>query len=221
MEMNLLEYCVRQDLEATAPRGMAVLDPLKVTLTNFTEDDMLVSGPWHGKREDMGSRDIPFGRELYIERSDFALEPPKKWKRLSPNALVRLRYGFIIRCDEVISDAQGRITELRCSYFPDSRSGSDTSGLKPNGVIHWVSADKGEQVEVRDYDRLFRVPDPTAATFLDDINPDSLTVHHAVVEPAILTHASPRFQFERIGYFCRDEKLPRTFNKTVSLREGF
>ena len=221
VEMNLLEFCIRQDLENTAPRGMAVLDPLKVTITNWPGEDLMMSGPWHGKQPELGERELPFSGELYIERDDFAMQPPKKWKRLSPGEMVRLRYGFIIQCDEVVTDADGAPVELKCTYFPDSRSGSDTSGLKPKGVIHWVSAAHAVPVKVRDYGRLFRVPDPSAATFLDDINPDSLVIRDSFVEPAIMAHESAHFQFERVGYFCKDSAGGAVFNKTVSLREGF
>ena len=139
--MNLLEFCVRKDMEDSVPRGMGVLQPLKVVLTNFPEDQNIeLQGPWHAQSESLGQRSLPFGRELYIERSDFELEPPKKYKRLSPGEMVRLRYAFIIRCDEVIFDDNGDVVQLNCSYFEDSRSGQDTSGLKPKGVIHWVDA---------------------------------------------------------------------------------
>ena len=132
VEMNLLEFCVRKDMEDSVPRGMGVLQPLKVVLTNFSEDQSIeLQGPWHAQNESLGQRSLPFGRELYIERSDFELEPPKKYKRLSPGEMVRLRYAFIIRCDEVIFDDNGDVVQLNCSYFEDSRSGQDTSGLKP------------------------------------------------------------------------------------------
>ena len=170
--MNLLEFCVRKDMEDSVPRGMGVLQPLKVVLTNFSEDQSIeLQGPWHAQNESLGQRSLPFGRELYIERSDFELEPPKKYKRLSPGEMVRLRYAFIIRCDEVIFDDNGDVVQLNCSYFEDSRSGQDTSGLKPKGVIHWVDAAAGVPVQVRDYQRLFKVPNPGSDTLLDDINP--------------------------------------------------
>ena len=222
VEMNLLEFCVRKDMEDSAPRGMGVLQPLKVVLTNFPEDQSIeLQGPWHAQNASLGQRTLPFGRELYIERADFELEPPKKYKRLSPGEMVRLRYAFIIRCDEVIFDDNGEVAQLNCSYFEDSRSGQDTSGLKPKGVIHWVDAAAGVPVQVRDYQRLFKVPNPGSDTLLADINPDSVVHLNAVVEPAIMQHDSPRFQFERQGYFCKDAALPDVFNKTVSLREGF
>ena len=222
VEMNLLEFCVRKDMESTAPRGMGVLEPLKVVITNFAETQPIeLSGPWHAQNEALGQRTLPFGRELFIERSDFELEPPKKYKRLSPGEMVRLRYAYIIRCDEVIYDASGEIAQLNCTYFEDSRSGQDTSGLKPKGVIHWVDAEAGVPVQVRDYQRLFRVPNPSSDTLLEDINPESVVLLDAVVEPAIMASASERFQFERQGYFCKDSEQANVFNKTVSLREGF
>lgn len=222
VEMNLLEFCVRKDMESTAPRGMGVLEPLKVVLTNFSENQPIeLIGPWHAQNEALGQRTLPFGKELFIERSDFELEPPKKYKRLSPGEMVRLRYAFIIRCDEVIYDNNGQITQLNCTYFEDSRSGQDTSGLKPKGVIHWVDAAAGVAVQVRDYQRLFRVSNPASDTLLEDINPDSVVLLDAVVEPAIMASGSERFQFERQGYFCKDSKEAAVFNKTVSLREGF
>ena len=222
VEMNLLEFCVRKDMESTAPRGMGVLEPLKVVLTNFSENQPIeLIGPWHAQNEALGQRTLPFGKELFIERSDFELEPPKKYKRLSPGEMVRLRYAFIIRCDEVIYDNNGQITQLNCTYFEDSRSGQDTSGLKPKGVIHWVDAAAGVAVQVRDYQRLFRVPNPASDTLLEDINPASVVLLDAVVEPAIMASGSERFQFERQGYFCKDSKEAAVFNKTVSLREGF
>ncbi len=220
VEMNLLDFCIRKDLENTARRGMGVLEPLKVVLTNF-QDDIELEGPWHAQNADLGSRKLPFSRELWIEQSDFSENPPGKWKRLSPGEMVRLRYAFIIRCDEVEYDSEGNVTQLNCSYFPDSKSGEDTSGLKPKGVVHWVDAKQSVAVEVRDYDRLFNVASPSAKTFIDDINEQSLTTLHAMVEPAIMALDDQHFQFERQGYFCKDSELAGVFNKTVSLREGF
>ena len=220
VEMNLLDFCIRKDLESSAPRGMGVLEPLKVVLTNF-HDDIELEGPWHAQNADLGSRKLPFSRELWIEQSDFSENPPGKWKRLSPGEMVRLRYAFIIRCDEVEYDGDGNVAQLNCTYFPDSKSGEDTSGLKPKGVVHWVDAKQSIAVEVRDYDRLFNVPNPSAKTFIDDINEQSLRTLHAMVEPAIMALDDQHFQFERQGYFCKDSELPGVFNKTVSLREGF
>jgi glutaminyl-tRNA synthetase len=221
VEMNLLEFCIRQDLESTVKRGMGVLRPLKVTVTNWPGGEDELVGRWHGKDEAMGTRIMPFGAEIYIEQEDFAIEPPRKWKRLSPGEMVRLRYAYIIRCDDYVTDENGHVVELLCTYIPESRSGSDTSGVKPKGVLHWVGADHAVPVEIRSYGRLFRVPDPSAETLLNDINPDSLQVYNGFVEPAIVAHEDVRFQFERLGYFCKDPELPGVFNKTVSLREGF
>ncbi len=223
IEMNLLDFCIRQDLEASAPRGMAVLKPLKVVITNYDGTESL-DGPWHAQNDTLGRRELPFGAEIFIEQEDFALEPPPKWKRLSPGQMVRLRYAYIIRCDEVVEDEQGNVVQLNCTYFADSKSGQDTSGLKPKGVVHWVDAQSGVPVRVMDYGRLFKVPNPSSKTFLNDINTQSLTVLDAVAEPAIISHEAERFQFERQGYFFKDvpsaDGTP-VFNKTVSLREGF
>jgi glutaminyl-tRNA synthetase len=199
---------------------MGVLEPLKVVLTNCTEE-MQLEGPWHPQNAELGSRQLPFSRELFIEQADFSQDPPGKWKRLSPGQMVRLRYAYIIRCDEVEYDAEGNVAQLNCTYFPDSKSGEDTSGLKPKGVVHWVDAKQSVAVEVRDYDRLFNVPNPSSKTFIDDINQNSLRTLHARIEPGIIALEDQHFQFERQGYFCKDSELPGVFNKTVSLREGF
>ena len=223
IEMNLLDFCIRQELESSAPRGMAVLNPLKVVITNYEGSETL-EGPWHAQNQDLGKRELSFGAEIFIEHDDFAKEPLPKWKRLSPGEMVRLRYAYIIRCDEVIEDDSGNVVQLNCTYFADSKSGQDTSGLKPKGVVHWVDARASVPITVMDYGRLFNVPNPSSKTFLDDINPNSLTRLDAMAEPALLAHESGRFQFERQGYFYRDEQADGNvpvFNKTVSLREGF
>ena len=223
IEMNLLDFCIRQELESSVPRGMAVLNPLKVVITNYEGSETL-EGPWHAQNKDLGRRELPFSAEILIEHDDFANEPPPKWKRLSPGEIVRLRYAYIIRCDEVIEDDSGNVVQLNCTYFADSKSGQDTSGLKPKGVVHWVDARASVPITVMDYGRLFNVPNPSSKTFLNDINPNSLTRLDAMAEPAMLAHESERFQFERQGYFYRDEQADGSvpvFNKTVSLREGF
>ena len=223
IEMNLLDFCIRQELESSAPRGMAVLNPLKVVITNYEGSETL-EGPWHAQNQDLGRRELPFGAEIFIEHDDFANEPPQVEARLSPGEMVRLRYAYIIRCDEVIEDDSGNVVQLNCTYFADSKSGQDTSGLKPKGVVHWVDASASVPITVMDYGRLFNVPNPSSKTFLDDINPNSLTRLDAMAEPAMLAHQSERFQFERQGYFYRDEQADGgvpVFNKTVSLREGF
>ena len=222
VEMNLLEFCIRADLEKTAPRGMCVLNPLKVVLTNLPENEIeRLSADWHPQNPELGSREILFGRNLYIEKEDFLEDPPAKFKRLTPGGMVRLRYGFIIRCDEAIYDETGELTNLNCTYFPESRSGQDKSGLKARGVIHWVDANSCELVSVRQYGRLFDVPMPKSADFVDHIDKNSLVESDGLLEKAVMEKDIERIQFERIGYFYRDPDLPRTYNKTVSLREGF
>ena len=222
VEMNLLEFCIRADLEKTAPRGMCVLNPLKVVLTNLPESEIeWLSADWHPQNPELGSREILFGRNLYIEKEDFLEDPPAKFKRLTLGGMVRLRYGFIIRCDEAIYDETGALTHLNCTYFPESRSGQDKSGLKASGVIHWVDANSCELVSVRQYGRLFDVPMPKSADFVDHIDKNSLVESQGLLEKAVMEKDIERIQFERIGYFYRDPDLPRTYNKTVSLREGF
>ena len=219
IEMELLEFCVRKDLESSAPRAMCVLEPLEVVITNWEGPDLLLEAPWHPKQENLGSRDIPFSGKLYIEKDDFAIEPPSKWKRLFLGGLIRLRYGFIIRCDEVIHDEEGKIKQLRCTYFPESRSGQDKSGLKPKGVIHWVSSATARNVKVRRYNRLFTVASPAGEDFVRDINADSLIEYDSLLEPAAVEASEQQFQFERLGYFSKDRDAG-AFNQTVSLREG-
>ena len=222
VEMNLLEFCIRADLEKTAPRGMCVLNPLKVVLTNLPENEIeRLSADWHPQNPELGSREILFGRNLYIEKEDFLEDPPAKFKRLTLGGMVRLRYGFIVRCDEAIYDETGALTHLNCTYFPESRSGQDKSGLKASGVIHWVDANSCELVSVRQYGRLFDVPMPKSADFVDHIDKNSLVESQGLLEKAVMEKDIERIQFERIGYFYRDPDLPRTYNKTVSLREGF
>ena len=220
-KVELLEFCIRQDLESVAPRGMSVLRPLKVRIANYEGPGENLEGPWHPRRPELGSRALPFGPELYIERDDFSFAPPRKWKRFSPGAHVRLRYAYILRCDDVVTDADGELVELECSYVPESKSGSDTSGIKPAGVIHWVDANNAVPAEIRLYGRLCRVPAPRAATFMEDLNPDSLVTVQGFVEPAIAGSDESRFQFERTGFFCRDSALPETYNRIVTLRDSW
>ena len=226
VEMELLEFCARTALEDTAPRGMAVLDPLAVTITNYPSDeDEALEAPWHQKRPELGTRGITFGRSVAIERDDFMETPPRRYRRLSPGALVRLRHGFIIRCDEVIRGADGQATELRCTYFPESKSGSDTSGLRPKGVVHWVSRSSGVAADVRLYDRLFSVKAPSTDDMEAQLNPDSLIVKKAIVEPALVEAETLRFQFERLGYFYKDpiehSATAPVFNRIVTLRDSY
>jgi glutaminyl-tRNA synthetase len=226
VEVELLEFCVRQDLENSTPRGMAVLDPLSITIINYpSEDDETLEAPWHQNRPQMGNRKITFGRKLVIEREDFIEDPPRKFRRLSPGALVRLRHGYIIRCDEVVKDNDGRVEELICTYFPESKSGSDDSGLKPHGVIHWVSAKTGCRSMVRLYGRLFKVARPEPGSMLKELDDQSMVVADAIIEPAIVDAHGERFQFERLGYFFKDPveftTLTPVFNRIVTLRDSY
>ena len=224
VEVELLEFCVRRDLEA-ASRGMAVLDPLRVVLTNYAGDGETLSASWHPQHPDRGGREMTFSRQLYIEREDFMEDPPPKYRRLTPGGMVRLRYGYIIVCEEVVKNAAGDIEELRCRYVPESKSGNDTSGLKPKGVIHWVDARTSVPASVRLYERLFNDPNPTGANYLDVLNPDSVRVAAAVIEPAIVASPERAFQFERLGYFVKDDvdHSPETpvFNRSVALRDSY
>lgn len=230
IEIELLEFCVREELNKITPRVMAVLDPIKVVITNYpagqVEEMEIENNP---EDEGAGSRKVPFSSELYIEQDDFMENPPKKYFRLAPGGMVRLKGAYIIQCDEVIKDNNGNIIELRCTYMSESRSGSDTSGLKVKGTIHWVSAPHALQAEVRMYDRLFTDPEPTeheAKNFLEFVNPDSLSViEKAYVEPS-LNDAKPQeqFQFMRKGYFCVDEDSSAekpVFNLTVTLKDSW
>ncbi len=226
IELSLLEFCIREDLNKRALRRFAVLNPMKVVITNFPEGQTeWMESENNPEDPEAGKRPLPFTRELWIEQDDFMENPPPKYFRLSPGGMVRLKSAFIIRCDEAVKDADGNISELRCTYIPESRSGQDTSGLKVQGVIHWLSAEYAKTAEVRLYDRLFRVEDPAAEEdFKSTINPDSLEViANAYVEPA-LTEAGlgDRFQFTRLGYFCVDPDSGGTgmvFNRTVTLKD--
>ena len=229
IEMGVLENCIREDLNENAPRRMAVLDPIKVVLENYNEEKTEeLQAPNHPQKEEMGTRKIYFSRELYIDRDDFREEANRKYKRLVLGAEVRLRNAYVIKADKVIKNEQGEITELRCSYDPETL-GKNPEGRKVKGVIHWVSASHSIEAEVRLYDRLFTDPTPDSAgegtTYTDFINPESLkTLNSAYVEASLSdTTAGEGFQFEREGYFCRDlgdkntEKL--VFNRTVTLRD--
>ena len=224
VEYELLEFCVRRDLES-APRGMAVLDPLRVVLTNYDGDGEMLEAAWHPQEPERGNREMTFSKTLLIERGDFMETPPRKYRRLTPGGMVRLRYGYIIVCEEVVKDDAGEVVELRCRYVPESKSGNDTSGLKPKGVIHWVDAQTAVPADVRIYERLFTDANPTAGNYLDVLNPESMRTAHAMVEPAIVATDARAFQFERLGYFVKDdvEYTPRkrVFNRTVALRDSY
>ena len=229
IEMSVLENAVRNDLNDHAPRAMAVLDPLKVVLTNFPEGETeWLDAPRHPKDEAMGERRVPITREIWIERADFMENPPGKFFRLKPGGEVRLRNAFIIRCDEVLHDADGEVAELRCSFDEESRSGMPGANRRVKGTIHWVSAEHGVRAEVRLYDRLFSVPNPLAdkdRDFLEFLNPDSLQiVPDAVVEPSVAKGApGDYYQFERVGYFIHEHRgadpARPVLNRTVTLRD--
>jgi glutaminyl-tRNA synthetase len=226
IEFGSLESCIRDDLNENAPRAMAVLEPVKVVIENFTEgkvENLSVAN--HPNQPEMGMREVPFTREVWIEREDFREEANKKYKRLVLGKEVRLRGSYVIKADRVEKDAEGNITTIFCSYDPDTLGKNPADGRKVKGVIHWVSAEKGVPAEIRLYDRLFTVPNPAAADdFTATINPESLIVKNGVVEPS-LVQATPEagYQFERTGYFCIDNKDSNpeqlVFNRTVGLRD--
>jgi glutaminyl-tRNA synthetase len=227
IDLSLLEFCVREHLNKIALRRMVVFDPLKVTITNYPAGKTeMMSAENNPEDANVTTREIPFSGELYIERDDFMENPPKKFFRLAPGQMVRLKSAYIIKCDEAVKDANGQVTELRCTYIPESRSGSDTSGLQPKGTIHWVSASAALPINVNIYERLFTVEDTSTmeGDVKDYINPESLKTVTAYAEPSIGSASiADRFQFIRMGYFCLDpdstpEKM--VFNRTVTLREG-
>ncbi|HAI76990.1 MAG TPA: glutamine--tRNA ligase [Microscillaceae bacterium] len=230
IDVALLEFSVREHLNQVCSRVMAVLNPIKVVITNYPEGktEMLTT---ENNPEDpqAGHREIPFGREIWIEQDDFMENPPKGYFRLSPQGMVRLKSAYIIQCQEVVKDAQGQIQELKCLYFENSKSGADTSGLKVKGTIHWVSAAEAVDAEVRLYDRLFTVEEPDKQEdkdYKEFINPASLVVlPHCKIEPSLRqAKLGERFQFQRLGYFCVDkDSSPQqlVFNKTVGLKDSW
>ncbi|MBY4675089.1 glutamine--tRNA ligase/YqeY domain fusion protein [Marinobacterium arenosum] len=229
VDMGMLEAAIRDDLDKHAPRAMCVLKPLKVTITNFPEgEEEWFELPAHPKDESMGSRKVPFTRNLLIEQEDFAEVPPRKWKRLTQGVAVRLRGSYVITCDEVIKDAEGNVVELKCSYDPATK-GANPEGYKPKGVIHWVSADNSLPCEVRLYDRLFTEENPDGdkeRDFLELLNPESLVVLSGARAEIGLKDAAveSRYQFERTGYFNIDKSSTAdkvVFNRTVGLRDSW
>ena len=232
IDMSVLENCARADLDRHSRRVLAVLKPLKVVIENYpaTETEQL-EAPYHPNRPEMGSRKLPFSRVIYIERDDFMEAPSRKFFRLAPGREVRLRYAYFIRCEAVIKDEAGNIVELRCHYDPATRGGNAPDGRKVKGTIHWVSAAHALRAEVRLYDRLFTEPRPEdnqhAADWRDFLNPNSIQViKEACLEPSLREAvAEERFQFERLGYFCVDNKdsaaKKPVFNRTVSLRDSW
>ncbi|WP_295769737.1 glutamine--tRNA ligase/YqeY domain fusion protein [uncultured Mucilaginibacter sp.] len=229
IDVGLLEFCIREDLNKTAWRRMVVLDPIKLIITNYPEGQ---TETLHGENNPEveggeGGRDIPFSNELYIEREDFMEVPPKKFFRLGVGLMVRLKHAYIVKCESFVKDADGNVTEVHCTYIPESKSGNDTSGINVKGTIHWVSVPGAKTAEVRLYDRLFKSENPAAeeGDFKDDLNPNSLQIINAFVEPD-LAEALPGkgYQFIRKGYFTldklsTDEKL--VFNRTVTLKDGW
>ena len=227
VDVGLLEFCLREDLNKIALRRMVVFDPIKVIITNYESDGEVLHSENNSEDEKGGIRDISFSKEIYIESNDFMEVAPKKYFRLAPGQMVRLKSAYIIKCDEVIKDADGNITELHCSYIPESKSGSDTSEIKVKGTLHWVNAADAVEIEVREYDRLFQVEDPTdeEGDFKDYINPDSLKVVKGFAEPALKeAKLDDRFQFIRKGYYCLDKESvddKLVFNRTVTLKDGW
>ncbi|MBB3838214.1 glutaminyl-tRNA synthetase [Runella defluvii] len=226
IDVSLLEFCVREHLNKIAQRRMVVLDPLKVVITNFPEDTVeLCLSENNPEDPNGGMREVPFSREVYIEREDFMENPPKKFFRLAVGQMVRLKSAYIIRCDEAIKDEAGNIIELRCSYLENSKSGNDTSGINVKGTLHWVSVSEALPIEIRQYDRLFKVEDLASAEgdFKDHINPNSLEVITGYAEPSLKeATVDTKIQFVRKGYFCLDtdatpDKL--IFNRTVGLKD--
>ncbi|WP_372882939.1 glutamine--tRNA ligase [Psychromonas sp.] len=228
VELASLEACVRENLEANAPRAMAVIDPLKMIITNYDEDKAeQLTAPAHPKDESMGSRTLPFSRELFIDRADFREEANKKYKRLVLGKEVRLRNAYVIKADQVIKDEAGNISEIHCSYDPETLGKNPSDGRKVKGVIHWVDARNNKAAEFRIYDRLFLAENPAAAEDVHDVlNPDSLQVKQGFVEAGLADAVAEKaYQFEREGYFCADSKDSSAshlvFNRTVALRDSW
>ena len=227
MEIAKLESTLREDLNKRCERRMAVLNPLKVVITNYPEDQVetlrAVNNP---ENESDGKRDLPFSKEIYIEKDDFMEDPPKKFFRLSPGREVRLRYAYFITCEEVIKDSEGNITELHCKYDPETKGGNAPDGRKVKATLHWVSASNSIDAEIRKYDRLFQKPEPDKEdNFMDAINPNSLEVlSNCKLEPSLMdVQIGESIQFERLGYFCKDpdSKDSPVFNQTVALRDSW
>ena len=224
VDVSQLEFCIRDDLNTKVPRVMCVLDPLKITIENYEGEEEIDASYYPHDVPKEGSRKLPFSKEIYIERDDFMENPPVGYNRLTPNQPVRLKHAYILTCKDVVKDANGTIVEIKAVYHPDSKSGLDTSGIKVKSAIHWVSAKHAKKIEVRLYERLYKVDAPEG---LEDLNPDSLHVNtRAVIEPAVITEKiDVRFQFERQGYFYADpldytDELP-VFNKIVGLKDSW
>jgi glutaminyl-tRNA synthetase len=228
VDVSLLEHIVREDLNARCRRGMGVLRPLKVVIENYPEDQQdTFDAPWHPEDAAHGSRTLPFGREVFIDREDFAEVPPKGWFRMTPGGEVRLRYACILKCERAIKNDKGEVVEVRCTWDPDSRGGNPKDGRKVKGTLHWVSARHGVPAEVRLYDRLFLAENPgeEGDDFLKDLNPASIEIAKSVVEPALGgLGVGERVQFERVGYFCVDKDSGEgriVYNRTIGLRDSW
>lgn len=227
VDVGLLEFCAREHLNKVALRRMVVFDPIRITLTNYEGGGEQLQTENNPEDVNGSVRNISFGKHLFIERDDFMENPPKKYFRLAPGQMVRLKSAYIIRCDEMVKDDAGNVTELLCTYFPESKSGSDTSGIHVKGTLHWVNADDSIEVVVREYDRLFRVEDPSSeeGDFKEYLNPESLKLVTGHAEPSLKNAAvNDRFQFLRKGYYCLDKESPSdkmVFNRTVTLKDGW
>jgi glutaminyl-tRNA synthetase len=233
VDVALLEHAIREDLNETTPRVMAVLNPIKVIIENYPEDqEEFFDAPYYPEGEEQsnqfGSRQLPFSRELWIEKDDFKELAPKKWFRLAVGAEVRLRYACLLTCQSVVKDEQGEIIELRCTWDPASKGGNAPDGRKVKGTIHWVSAKHAKTAEIRLYDRLFLTENPgkDKADFLEDLNPNSLEIiEKAYIEPSLSTAKDgDRFQFERVGYFVVDQDSQAdhlVFNRTLTLKDAW
>ena len=232
IEVELLEHCLRHDLNLCAPRRLGVLDPLKVTISNYPDDQVeTVDAVNNPEDPEAGTRPVSFSKHLYVDRNDFMEDPPKKYFRMSPGKEVRLKYAYYITCTEVVKDEDGKIIELICQYDPESRGGDTPDGRKVKGTIQWVDASTAKACEIRLYDRLFKTPDPDkveeGGDFTDNLNPESLqTIDTALVEASVPDMETGKpFQLERVGYFCIDpdgkdsEKL--VLNRTVAMRDSW
>jgi glutaminyl-tRNA synthetase len=227
VDVGMLEFCIREELNRTALRRMAVLRPLKVVLENYPEGQVEeIEAINHPDNPEAGTRKIAFGRELYIEQDDFMENPPKKFFRLFPGNEVRLRYAYFIKCASVVKNAAGEVTELRCTYDPATRGGNASDGRKVKATMHWLPAAQSKPAEIRIYNQLFAKPSPDAANFAADLNPQSLEIlKDARIEPAIAeVNSADPMQFERQGYFVRDkDSTPGrlVLNRTIGLRDTF
>lgn len=232
IEVELLEHCLRHDLNLCAPRRLGVLDPLKVTISNYPTDKCeTVDAVNNPEDPSAGTRPVSFSKHLYVDRNDFMEDPPKKYFRMSPGREVRLKYAYYVTCTEVVKDGEGKITELICEYDPESRGGGTEDGRKVKGTIQWVDASTALPCEIRLYDRLFNNSDPEkieeGGDFTDNLNPDSLTiVNQALVENSVSEiEIGQAFQLERVGYFCLDSETTedgkKALNRTVAMRDSW